>query len=159
MRDAIGRLYCELLRLCACISKYESSRIRYILNPLGKEFGTVATAIDQRALEIDRAAQAAHFQESKVAREILLAETQGTIVYCSALRRRYSCSFFVQNRMRGGYIAGWPRHVSKMIYNVVFPSTFKDLEIGFSSQTILNGGMPHLWTATSCPQTKAYSRS
>jgi hypothetical protein len=47
------------------------------LNPFGKEFDTVSAAIDQRALDIDRAAQAAHFQESKVAREILLAETQG----------------------------------------------------------------------------------
>jgi hypothetical protein len=77
VRDAIGRLYCELLRLCACISKYETGWIRYILNPFGKEFDTVSAAIDQRALDIDRAAQAAHFQESKVAREILLAETQG----------------------------------------------------------------------------------
>jgi hypothetical protein len=77
VRDAVGRLYCELLRLCACISKYETSRIRYILNPFGKEFDAVSTAIDQRALDIERAAQAAHFEESKVAREILLAETQG----------------------------------------------------------------------------------
>ncbi|CEO59836.1 hypothetical protein PMG11_04490 [Penicillium brasilianum] len=76
VRDAVGRLYCELLRLCACISKYETSRIRYILNPFGKEFDAVSTAIDQRALDVERAAQAAHFEESKVAREILLAETQ-----------------------------------------------------------------------------------
>lgn len=79
VRDAIGRLYCELLRLCTCISKYETSRIRYIVDPFGKEFDAVSTAIDQRALHVDRAAQAAHFQESKVAREILLAETQGVI--------------------------------------------------------------------------------
>jgi hypothetical protein len=39
------------------------------------------TAIDQRALDIDLATQAAHFQESKVAREILLAETQGAMTY------------------------------------------------------------------------------
>ncbi|KAJ5379867.1 uncharacterized protein N7496_002295 [Penicillium cataractarum] len=76
VRDAIGRLYCELLRLCACVSKYETSRIRYISNPFGKEFDAVSTAIDQRALNVDRAAQAAHFQESKDAREMLLAETQ-----------------------------------------------------------------------------------
>ncbi|KAJ5174333.1 uncharacterized protein N7482_000210 [Penicillium canariense] len=76
VRDAMGRLYCELLRLCACISTYETSRIRYIMNPFGKEFATVGTAIDQRAIEIDRAAQAAHFQESKAARDRLLAETR-----------------------------------------------------------------------------------
>lgn len=81
LREAVGRLYCELLRLCTCMVKYQTRRLRYILNPFGKEFETIAKSIDYRAAEIDRAAQAAHFQEAKDAREKMLAEARGEMSF------------------------------------------------------------------------------
>ncbi len=81
VRDALGRLYCELLRLCTCMSKYQTSRARYILDPFGSEFAAISQAIDYRSAEIDRAAQAAHFQESKEARERMLVESQGIYTF------------------------------------------------------------------------------
>ncbi|RHZ55535.1 uncharacterized protein CDV56_101100 [Aspergillus thermomutatus] len=69
VREAVGRLYCEILRLCTCMIKYQTRRLRYILNPFGKEFASISESVDYRAAEIDRAAQAAHFQEAKEVRE------------------------------------------------------------------------------------------
>jgi hypothetical protein len=80
VREAVGRLYCELLRLCTCMVKYQTRRLRYILNPFGKEFESISESVDHRAAEIDRAAQAAHFQEAKEVREKLAQEMRG--VWC-----------------------------------------------------------------------------
>ncbi|EAW17002.1 ATP-binding protein [Aspergillus fischeri NRRL 181] len=76
VREAVGRLYCELLRLCTCMVKYQTRRLRYILNPFGKEFASISESVDNRAAEIDRAAQAAHFLEAKEVRERLAQETR-----------------------------------------------------------------------------------
>ncbi|KAF7158752.1 hypothetical protein CNMCM5623_003916 [Aspergillus felis] len=76
VREAVGRLYCELLRLCTCMVKYQTRRLRYIFNPFGKEFASISESVDYRAAEIDRAAQAAHFLEAKEVRERLVQETR-----------------------------------------------------------------------------------
>ncbi|GIK05275.1 hypothetical protein Aspvir_009379 [Aspergillus viridinutans] len=76
VRDAVGRLYCELLRLCTCMVKYQTRRLRYIFNPFGNEFASISESVDYRAAEIDRAAQAAHFLEAKEVREKLAQETR-----------------------------------------------------------------------------------
>ncbi|GIJ86865.1 hypothetical protein Asppvi_005763 [Aspergillus pseudoviridinutans] len=54
VREAVGRLYCELLRLCTCMVKYQTRRLRYIFNPFGKEFASISESVDYRAAEIDR---------------------------------------------------------------------------------------------------------
>lgn len=79
VREAVGRLYCELLRLCTCMIKYQTRRLRYILNPFGNEFASISESIDYRAAEIDRAAQAAHFQEAKELREQITRDMRGVL--------------------------------------------------------------------------------
>ncbi|KAF4181912.1 hypothetical protein CNMCM8694_009355 [Aspergillus lentulus] len=64
VREAVGRLYCELLRLRTCMVKYQTRRLRYVMNAFGKQFASISESVDYRAAEIDRAAQTTHFLEA-----------------------------------------------------------------------------------------------
>ncbi|OKO89667.1 Vegetative incompatibility protein HET-E-1 [Penicillium subrubescens] len=74
VRQAIGALWLELVRLCTKVMEYHSSRFRYLLGSFDRVFGDILTSIDARCAEADHAAAAAHMKEAKEIRERFLQE-------------------------------------------------------------------------------------
>jgi hypothetical protein len=142
VREAVGRLYCELLRLCTCMVKYQTRRLRYIMNPFGKEFASISESVDYRAAEIDRAAQAAHFLEAKEVREKLAQETRG--LQCIYTYYHSNCALLIfdhaQNKISIEYDVGCVLPQLRMTYSDIFPSIQTDPVIGYCSLTNSRNG-------------------
>ena len=78
VRNAVGTLYCDLICLCTRVVRFHAKDFRYAFASFDKEFGPVSRAIDLHGVEVERAANAAHMKESKVARKQMPVEKQGT---------------------------------------------------------------------------------
>ncbi len=85
VRNAVGTLYCDLICLCTRVVRFHAKSFRYAFASFDKEFGPISDAIDLHGVEVERAANAAHMKESKVAREQMSVEKQGTYKHIDVL--------------------------------------------------------------------------
>lgn len=129
--------------------KYQTRRLRYILNPFGKEFASISESVDYRAAEIDRAAQAAHFQEAKEVREELAQELRG--VWCLYTKYHFPLRITDHTQSKiyiesgGGYVL--PQ--SRMTCSDTFPSIKMNPVTGSCSQINSRNGSRRPETRTS----------
>ncbi|KAK2766023.1 hypothetical protein FQN54_007538 [Arachnomyces sp. PD_36] len=135
VRDAIGALYADLIRLCTHVVKFYSSRIKFLVVPFEREFGNIVQSIDLHSAEADLAAASAHMKEAKEARARVMEESQVQTI------RRLQC-WLSPPVMEDGFERHWAEYFPQSLDWFPHSPEFQDWGSSRSGQILEVTGPP-----------------